>query len=350
MKGTMRAAVKVDEREEFVLKDVPIPEIEPVEVLIKVVAAGLCGTDVAIRSNTFMGRHGPVITPIIPGHEYVGEIVEIGSQVNGLKVGDRMFVAAAYTCGKCRNCFSGKAACRNWVHYGIDKDGAFSEYAAVRQEALRVKAPDFMPVEHATILEIAAEAVSAVNMNNIPPGSNIAIFGPGPFGLFLLETMKMTSPINLIMVGLSDDVERLKIAKELGATHIIVGDKEDAVKRIFEITGGEGADFTVEATGSPEAVTQAIDALAGGGQLIMGGSGFEGKEVHFKPWNFVRDTKRIQTLEGFKAPDFLLTLDLYKAGMLKFEPIISKVMPLSEINEACDLVKAKKVAKIVLIP
>lgn len=346
----MRAAVKVDEREIFVLKDVPIPEIKPDEVLVKVLAAGLCGTDVAIRSNTFMGRHGPVATPIIAGHEGIGEVVEVGSQVHNLKIGDRMFIDAAYTCGECRDCFSGRAPCRNWVHYGIDINGTFSEYAVVRQEALNVKAPDYMPVEHATIMEIAAEAARAVNMDKIPPGSNIVIFGPGPFGLFILQTMKLTSPINLIMVGLSDDTERLKIARELGATHIIVGDKEDAVKRIFEITGGQGADFTIEATGNPEAVTQAIDALAGSGLLIMGGSGFMGKEVHFKPWNFVRDTKRIHTLQGYKATDFQLMLDLYKAGMLKFDPIISKVMPLSEINEACDLVKAKKVAKIVLIP
>lgn len=349
MKEMMRAAVKLDEREEYFLKEVPMPKVGPMDVLLKVSAAGLCGTDVSIRNNTFMGRHGRVKTPIIAGHEFVGEAVEVGPQVNKFKVGDRLFTKCAVGCGVCRNCISGKAACRQWIHWGIDVDGGFAEYVSVHQDAL-LAVPDFIPDEHASIMEIASEAVKAIRNNHIVPGSNIAIFGPGSFGLFLLQTMKLTSPINLIMVGLSDDTERLKIAKELGATHIIAGDQEDAAARIMEITGGEGVDFAVEATGNPDAVTSAIDSLAGSGQLIQAGSGYGGKEVHFKPWNFVRDSKGVATVQGFRPADYLLMQDLYKAGMLKFDPVISRVMKLEEINEACELAKAKKVVKIVLIP
>lgn len=349
MNQTMRAAVKVSEKEEYILQDLPMPEVGPQDVLLRVKGEGLCGTDIAIRNNTFMGRFGPVKLPMVPGHEFVGEVVEVGEQVNKHKIGDRVFTTCVVGCGECRECKTGRAACRHWIHWGIDVNGGFAEYVSVHQDAL-LAVPDFIPDEHAAIMEIASEATKAIRTGHIPPGSNIAIFGPGSFGLFLLQTMKLTSPVNLIMVGLSDDTERLKIAKELGATHIIVGDKEDAVARINEITDGQGADFTVEATGNPAAVTQAIEALAGGGELIMAGSGFGGKEVYFKPWNFVRDSKKIRTVQNFDAADYLMMQDLYKAGLIKFEPIVSAVMPLDQVNEACELAKSKKVVKIVLVP
>ncbi|MBC8535138.1 alcohol dehydrogenase catalytic domain-containing protein [Clostridiales bacterium BX7] len=345
----MRAAVKLDEREEFFLQDVPMPKVGPNDVLLKVTAAGLCGTDVNIRNNTFMGRHGRVKPPVIPCHEFVGNAVEIGSQVSKFKVGDRLFTTCAVGCGECRNCISGKAACRHWIHWGIDVDGGFAEYVSVHQNAL-MKVPDFIPDKHAAIMEIASEAVKAIRTNHILSGSNIAVFGPGSFGLFLLQTMKLTSPVNLIMVGLPDDTQRLEIAKQLGATHIIVDGPEDPVEKIMEITDGEGVDFAVEATGYPDAFTNAVDCLAGSGVMIMCGSGYGGNEVHFKPWNFVRDSKRIHTVQGFRASDYLQMQDLYKSGLLQFDPIISKVMPLEEVNEACELAKAKKTVKIVLIP
>ncbi len=349
MNGTMKAAVKRDERELYFMEERPIPAVGPNDVLLRVTAAGLCGTDVAIRDNTFMGRHGRVVPPIVPGHEFVGEVVELGAQVSKFKQGERLFTTCAVGCGECRNCISGKAGCRHWIHWGIDVDGGFAEYVSVHQNAL-MKVPDFISDKHAAIMEIASEAVKAMRVNHIPSGSNIAVFGPGSFGLFLLQTMRLTSPVNLIMVGLPDDTERLAAAKQLGATHIVVDGEQNPVDAIMEITGGEGVDFAVEATGKPEAIPNAVDALAGGGLLLMAGSGYRGEEIHFKPWNFVRDSKGIHTVQGFRAPDYLLMQDLYRAGKLQFDPIITHTMQLEQINEACDLAKAKRAIKIVLTP
>ncbi len=347
MEGTMKAAVKVDDREIYELKQLPIPTPGPKDCLLKVSACGLCGTDVAIRNNTFMGRHGRVKYPIVPGHEFVGTVIEVGNQVNLFKPGDRVFTTCAVGCGVCKNCRTGKS-CRHWIHWGIDVDGGMAEYVSVHEDAL-LEVPDFIPDEHAAIMEIASEATKAINDFNIPAGSNIVIFGPGSFGLFLLQTMKMTSPMKLIMVGLSSDQDRLKKAKELGADEILVSDGDyDIVEKIFELTEGRGADFTVEAAGTPEAVTPAIHALAGKGKMLMCGSGYRGEKVHFRPWNFVRDSQSISSVEGFSNLDYLTMVDLYRSGMLKFEPIISRVMTLDEINEACDLAKAKKTIKIVI--
>jgi len=346
----MKAIVKVDKRLECVVQEMEIPKPKPDEALMKVNAAGLCGTDVAIRNNSFMGRHGEVKLPLIPGHEFCGEVVEVGSQVRKVNIGDRVTSSGIKGCGKCYACKTGMYnRCHAWDHVGIDTAGCFAEYVAVSEDIL-FKVPDSIPSEEAAVLEPITTAVRAFRTNDIKPGSFIVVLGPGPFGLFILQAALASGPSHVLMVGLSTDEQRLELAKKLGASEIIKGDIVDPVQRTDELTKGRGADLVIEATGRVNAVTQAIEMIGPGGLCLMGGSGFLGQSVSFKPWNVVRDEKRLKGLQGFTWADYLLALDLYSLGRIKIKPVISHTFKLSDINQACDLAEQKKAIKIVLLP
>jgi 2-desacetyl-2-hydroxyethyl bacteriochlorophyllide A dehydrogenase len=346
----MKAWVKIDRRPELVVQEVEIPKPKPDEALIRVNAAGLCGTDVAIRNNSFMGRHGEVKLPLIPGHEFCGEVVEVGSQVRKVTMGDRVTSSAIKGCGECYACKTGMYnRCHAWDHVGIDTAGCFAEYVAVSEDIL-FKVPDGIPWEEAAVLELMTTAVRAFRTNDIKPGSFIVVLGPGPFGLFILQAALASGPSYTLMVGLSIDEERLELAKKVGASEIIKGDVIDPVQRTDELTKGRGADLVIEATGRVDAVTQAIEMTGPGGLCLMGGSGFLGQPVSFKPWNVVRDEKRIKGLQGFTWADYLLALDLYSLGKIRIEPVISHTFKLSDINQACDLAEQRKAIKIVLLP
>ena len=346
----MRAAVKVDASPQLVLRDEPQPQCDRDEALVKMRFAGLCGTDVAIRNNSFMGRHGPVKPPLIPGHEFCGEVVEVGPAVTKLRVGDRVTSSGIKGCGGCYACKTGLYhRCRQWIHVGIDIPGCFAEYAAMSQDIL-FTLPDGIPDDEATVLEPLATAVRAFRTNDIAPNSFVVILGPGPFGLFILQAAAASAPGRVVMVGLSSDRERMALARRLGAYELIEADRTDPVKEVEALTHGKGADLVIEATGRVEAVTQAIRMTGAGGLCLMGGSGFQGKLVSFEPWNVVRDEKRIKGLQGLTWADYLLALDLYAAGKIQIAPVISHRLPLEEVNQACLLAEQRRAVKIVLRP
>ncbi|MBP8717718.1 MAG: alcohol dehydrogenase catalytic domain-containing protein [Candidatus Atribacteria bacterium] len=346
----MKAAVKLDQKEECIIKDIPIPAPGPDEALVKVKAAGFCGTDVAIIENHFMGRHGKVKLPMIPGHELAGEVVEVGRNVTRIRVGERVTSSDIKGCGNCYGCKIGLFHfCRNWDHLGIDSPGCFAEYVVASEDIL-FPVPEYISDDEATLLELMTTSVRAFRTNCLKPGSTVVLLGPGPFGLLLLQSALAAGAGYCIMIGLNDDEQRLEVATELGANKVVNGDKTDVIKEVLDLTQGKGADVVVEATGNPEAVSQGMEILGVGGLLLMGGSGFAGKEISFKPWNVVREEKQLKGLQGFTWADYLLALQLYSQKKMKVKPLITHIIKLEEINKAYQIAKKRESIKIVLHP
>jgi len=288
---------------------------------------------------------------LIPGHELSGEVVEIGKNVKKIKISDRVTSSDIKGCGNCYGCKIGLLHfCRNWDHLGIDSPGCFAEYIVASEEIL-FPVPENISDDEATLLELMTTSVRAFRTNWIKPGSTVVVLGPGPFGLLLLQSAMAAGAGYCIMIGLNGDEKRLKVASDLGANEIIVNeDITDTIEKVTDLTHGKGAEVVVEATGKIEAVTQGIEMLAVGGLFLMGGSGFSGKQVSFKPWNVVREEKQIKGLQGFTWSDYLLALDLYSQKKIKTKPLITHTMKLEKVNEAYCIAKRRESIKIVLHP
>ena len=345
----MLAAVRRDqEGKGFVVEDYPKPNIKGTDVLVRIEATGLCGTDIQIWNGTYMGRSGPVIPPLIPGHEFVGIVEAVGLHVTGFDVGDRVTSNAIEGCGTCYPCLHGlDHQCHNWRHLGITMDGGFAEYCAAPAATL-FQVPRELHARQAAILEPMCIATRTLRNNPIDPGATVVVIGPGPFGLFLLQTALAACAGRAIVIGLRSDELRLRAAKAIGASETIDADTTDPVEAVRHITKGIGADLVIEAAADSDAVPQALKMVRQGGTVIMAGSGYKGKPVTFEPWNIVRDEITIRGTEGFTKVDYLNALNLLSTGKLDVKPIVTHEMPLTQINEACELVTVKQAIKVVL--
>ncbi len=345
----MRAAVRRDrEGKGLFLQDVPMPDIRDTDALVRIEAAGLCGTDVQIWNGTYIGRTGPIIPPLIPGHEFVGRIEALGKRVSTFAVGDRVTTNAIEGCGACWACQRGlDHQCHTWRHVGVNADGGFAEFCAVPVRTL-FRVPDHLSATQAAILEPMSIAARTLRNNPIEPGETVVVIGAGPFGLFLLQAALAAGAGTTIVVGLTSDALRLQAARTCGATHTVNADETDMVKAVRDLTGGTGAGLVIEATADSGVVPLALAMVRQSGTVIMAGSGYKGRPVTFEPWNVVRDEITIRGTEGFTHADYLAALRLLETRQYRVEPVVTEIMPLGEINTACAMVEQKQAIKIVL--
>ncbi len=252
------------------VRDLPVPGAGPGEVLVKMAAAGICYTDVMILKNQYTGRL-PVPVPIVMGHEGAGVIAAVGNGVTTLKTGDRVGLNPSWGCGQCAHCMDGSPnMCQSWKHLGITRDGTFSEYRVVPSFAA-CKLPDTVSMAEAAVLEPIMLAVRTLDRLRPRLGESVAIIGPGSIGLFHLQAFKAAGASISIVIGLEQDATRLEIAKTLGADHVINASREDAVRRVRDLTGGLGCDIVVEAANHPSTVGQAIDLASAYGRVMLFG-------------------------------------------------------------------------------
>ena len=266
----MKALVLTDYKR-FALEERPVPAPQPDEVLVRVRACGICGSDV----HGMDGSTGRRIPPIIMGHEAAGEIAGLGAAVAGWKKGDRVTFDSTVYCGECWHCRRGEVnLCDNRRVLGVScadyrRDGAFAEYVAVPQRIL-YRLPDNLSFEQAAMVEAVSVAVHAVRRAALADGASAAVVGTGMIGLLVVQVLRAAGCRPVIAIDL--DESRLKLAGRLGATATIKADDPALIEQVRALTGGRGADAAFEVVGLTPTVKTAVDCVRKGGSVTLVGN------------------------------------------------------------------------------
>lgn len=306
--------------------DAPEPEIGERDVLVRVAACGICGSDV----HGYDGSSGRRIPPLIMGHEAAGVVERIGSAVRTVKSGDRVTFDSTVSCGECDYCRAGRVnLCERRMVLGVScgdyrRHGAFAEFVAVPEQIV-YKLPDSMPIEHAALIESVSIAVHAVGRVSIKPEDDVLVIGSGMIGLLVIQVLRHAGCKRIIAVD--QQRERLALARKLGVDEFVDASNENAAKRIEELTGGKGIDLAFEVVGASSTVEMAISALCKGGHLVLIGNLVPRVEV---PLQAI--VTRELTLHGScsSAGEYPQCIELMASGAVKVAPLISATAPLSE--------------------
>ncbi len=306
--------------------DVPQPEAGPEEVLIRVAACGICGSDV----HGMDGSSGRRIPPIIMGHEASGTIEAVGEQVTDWQVGDRVTFDSTIYCGRCHFCRSGRFnLCDNRRVLGVScdefrRDGAFAEYVAVPQHIV-YRLPDGLPFEQAAAVEPVSIAMHGVDRLPIRINDTAVVIGTGMIGLLAVQVLRAAGCGRIIAVDV--DPARLQLAKRLGADEILSPRQADVVEETLRLTAGRGADVAVEAVGITETVATAIHAVRKGGSVSLVGNLTPQVDLPLQ-----RVVTRELTLYGSCASvgEYPACLEMIARGAIDVATLINSVAPLSE--------------------
>lgn len=343
---------------DYRLEEWPVPQPGPEEVVIRVQRVGICASDLKcyLGAALFWGdkdREGYCQAPVIPGHEFIGEVVALGegaAEKYGLRIGDMAISEQIVPCWKCRYCSRGHYwMCQNGNIYGFRQQtfGAMAPYMKFPRGAINYKVPKELPPEHAVFIEPLACSIHAVQRGNIELGDVVVIAGAGPLGLGMLAAARLKSPKLLISVDLND--HRLKGARRCGADVVLNPSKVDVVDEIHKLTDGYGCDVYIEATGHPSAVEQGLRAIRKLGTFVEFSVMREPVTVD---WTIIGDTKELNIYGSHLGPYcYPIAIDMLMKGLLPMDYIISHQLPLERFQEGIDLVAAgDKSVKVTLVP
>lgn len=329
----MRAAI-VEAVGKVSVTTVPDPTPGPRDVVVAVAACGLCGTDLHI----LQGEFAPTL-PIVPGHEFAGEIVEIGSEVTELSVGDRVAVDPSLYCNECRYCRSGRGnLCDRWNAIGVSKPGGAAEFA-VAPVANCVKLPDHIDVKDAALIEPLSCAVRGYDVLRSTLGADVLIYGSGTMGLMMLELAKRTGAAGVDILDINP--ERLATANQLGCS------RSGASAEEFDRPGGW--DVVIDATGNAGAIQDGIGRVAKGGTFLQFGVADYATTAVIEPYRIYNQeitiTGSMAVLHSYER-----AAALFATGVLDPSVFISDRLPLEQYPQAIDRFKAGKGRKIVVQP
>ena len=329
------------------MAEVPTPAPAADEVLIRVAACGICGSDV----HGYDGSSGRRIPPLVMGHEAAGTIEAVGRDVTHFAAGDRVTFDSTVFCGECANCRRGDInLCDRRQVLGVScgdyrRAGAFAEFVAVPARILH-RLPETLPFAEAAMLEAVAVAIHAVNLAEISANTTALVIGAGTIGILTMQALRAAGCARVFITDV--DKDRLEMARQLGATEILLSDDTLSAK-LLQLTDGEGVDVALEAVGRNETVAAAIDAVRKGGGVVLVGN--IAPNVNLPLQKVVTRQIRLQG-SCASAGEYPQAIRWMASGAIRVKPLITAVVPLEEGPQWFERLYAREanLLKVVLRP
>ena len=338
----MKALVKLRPEKGIWMQEIPVPEIGVNDVLIKIIKTSICGTDLHIYKWDDWAQK-TIKPPMTIGHEYVGKIVDMGSGVKNLKIGDRVTGEGHIACGHCRNCRRGKLhVCENTLGVGVNRDGAFAEYLSLPAENV-VKLDPRIPDEIASIMDPFGNAThTALSFPLI--GEDVLITGAGLIGSMATAICRFAGARYVVVSDLSD--YRLEIARKMGATLTVNPSKGESIRQAVEKLGMRGFDVGLEMSGSPAAFREMIDNMYNGSKISLLGILPNNTTVD---WNEI--IFKALTLKGIYGREMWETwyqMEQMLISGIDLTPVITHRFSIDEYQEGFEVMESGQCGKVIL--
>ncbi|MFW6237624.1 MAG: alcohol dehydrogenase catalytic domain-containing protein [Halanaerobiales bacterium] len=337
---------------DFRVEEVERPQAKQGEVVIKVKACGICGSDLKAYhgADQYWAGDDPWLkAPMIPGHEFYGEVVEVGEGVSDAEIGDLVTTDQIKPCGECRFCERGQYwMCEPHHIYGFQNDanGGMAEYMKFVSTSKIYQIPDSLSMEEASILEPMADAIHAVQRAEVELEDVVVLAGAGTLGLCMLQIIKLKTPKKLIVLDVIES--RLELARKLGADLCLNPKEEDVVQTVKDLTNGYGCDVYIEATSSPAGVKQGLEMIRKKGTFVEFSVFAEKTSVD---WGIIGDQKELDIRGAHISPyTYPIAIDLFARGLVSAEGIVTDIYSLTDFQEALKTAEGQEAIKVLLTP
>jgi 2-desacetyl-2-hydroxyethyl bacteriochlorophyllide A dehydrogenase len=334
MARTMKAAV-FEKPKVIKVKEVPVPEIGDDEVLVRVKLTGICGTDWSI----YTGKYSADRLPLVAGHEFSGQVEQLGRNARGLKVGDRVTADINMSCGHCFYCKRGqKLLCPEFLQLGIHVNGTYAEYVKAPWGQVH-KVPDKLGFMEAAFIEPVSCTIHSAKAMNAELGSSVAVIGCG-LGILHGALARLRGCAPVIVVG--TNAKRLEIARKMGADHVVDPRKTDPVAEVKRLTGGRGADYVLESVGTVATYEQAFRMVRPGGQVSAFGITGDQETMALSPFDLVLHEKKVTASCAGVGTDWTDAMTLIEHGRIDPRPMFSMVIPLQDLEWGLNELRTNK--------
>ncbi len=336
----MRAIV-YDAPRRFSYREIAMPELAPDEVLLRVRSCGICGTDLHIHEGEFLAQF-----PLIPGHEFAGEVVNVGTAVEGVNAGERVVCDNTELCGHCLYCRRDQPLfCENFLSHGVNIAGGQAEYIAVKAE--KVFPIRNLNWQEAALVEPTACAVHGMDVIALKPGSSVLLFGAGPTGILLAQLLKLNGAVHLTVAA--PPGPKLDIVSRLAADDVVPIDRNDAQQHRQHLlqTYRHGFDYVIEATGSPQLCDEALQYACPGGHVVVYGVYPASARIHWSPYEIFQ--KQLTILGSFAQTHcFDRALSYLESHQLKVNEMVTHTFALQEYARALETLRSREGIKIII--